>query len=251
MSVAAVIGLSSLLASGVVMAAPGPLTFEDAVRLSDRIIVGTVQGAGVGSVRLGDTKGIVLGIKDPSTGLVFTPYRIRIDQCLFDVDGPCAPGDTEVLIPGGTVYETVDGVERLRTWEVAGAAGAPLPALGGAVLLFMSRRNGRYLPLNDSGGRVTVEEASGVASVTLNFASPRFLTDAGRETARARLAAGPQGTTSPVFVESVELGHLKSMIQLVRQVPKPTSGLRHEIPGRDDVDDARLIRQRRSRIRTG
>ena len=247
----AVIGLSCLLATGAVVAAPGPLSFEDAVRLSDRIIIGTVQGAGVGSARIGDSKGIVLGIKDPSTGLVFTPYRVRIDACLFDIDGSCSPGDTEVLIPGGTVYETVDGVERLRTWEVAGAAGAPLPPAGGAVLLFMSRRNGRYLPLNDSAARIPVHDASGTASVTLRFASPRFLTDAGRETAGARLAAGGQATTTPVFVESVQLGRLASMIQQVRQVPTPSSGLRHANPGSANGDDARLVRQRHSCVRTG
>lgn len=251
MSVAAVIGLSSVLATGVGVAASGPLRFEDAVRMSDRIIIGTVEEPGVGSARIGDSKEIALGIKDPATGLVFTPYRVRIDQCLFDIDGSCSPGDTEVLIPGGTVYEKADGVERLRTWEVAGAAGAPLPPAGDAVLLFMSRRNGRYFPLNDSGARIPVHQASGRASVTLRFASPRFLSDAGRDAARARLAAGRQSTTLPEFVESVELGRLKSMIQLVRQVPTPTSGLRHAIPGRADVDDARLVLQRRSRVRTG
>jgi hypothetical protein len=250
-SVVSVIRLSTLLAAGMVSAAPGSLSFEDAVRLSDRIIIGTVQAAGAGSVRVGDSKDIVLGVKDSSTGLVFTPYRVRIDQCLFDNDGSCSPGDTEVLIPGGTVYETVNGEERLRTWEVAGAAGAPLPPAGDAVLLFLSKRNGRYLPLNDSGARIAVAESLGTASVTLRFTSPRFLSDAGRDAARARLAAGRQATTPPVFVESVQLGRLKSLIQLARQVLTPTSGLRHAIPGRADVDDARLIRSRCPCVRTG
>jgi len=243
--------LVAVLAAGVAAAGPTPLTFEAAVRASDRIIVGTVQGAGAGSVRIGESNAIALGIKDAATGLVFTPYRVRVDQCLFDRGDACSSEDMEIFIPGGTVYETVDGEERLRTWEVAGGAGAPLPPIGSSVLLFMSERNGRHLPLNDRGARVPVDKSSGTAAVTLRFASPRFLSDAGQEAAHSRLAAGSHATTAPVFVESVELDRLKSMVELARQVLKPTSGLRHAIPGRVDFDDARFVRQRHSRIRPG
>jgi hypothetical protein len=219
--------------------------------MSDRIIVGTVQTAGAGLVRLGDANDIVLGIKEPISGLVFTPYRVRIVLCLFDKDDSCTPGDSEVLIPGGTVYETVDGQQRLRTWEVPGAASAPLPAPGGDVLLFMSKRNGRYVPLNDNGARIRVDHSSGTASVELRFASPRFLSDEGRESARARLAAGAPATTPPVFTDSVEIERLKAMIELTRQVLKPTSGIGHAFPDRAHAHGDRDVRQRRPCVCTG
>ena len=207
-----------LLVPWVAAAAPPPasLSFEETVRMSDRIVIGTVRRVGGGSVRLPDGGEIALGVKDPATGLVFTPYRVRIDLCLFDKDASCKLGDSEVLIPGGTVYEIVDGRPRLRTWEVAGAAGAPLPPAGDDVLLFMAKRIDRYVPLNDSGARVRVDRRSGLASVVLRFASPRFLSDAGRESARARVATGNPATTPPVFIESVGIDRLKAMIALAR-----------------------------------
>ena len=161
-----------LLVPCVAAAAPRPtsLSFEETVQMSDRIVIGTVQGSGGGSARLPDGREIALGTKDSSTGLVFTPYRVRINECLFDKDGSCVPGDTEVLIPGGTVYEIVEGQQRLRTWEVAGAAGAPLPPAGDDVLLFLNKRNDRYLPINDSAARIRVDRSHGPASVVLRFA---------------------------------------------------------------------------------
>ena len=207
-----------LLVPWVAAAAPPPasLSFEETVRMSDRIVIGTVRRTGVASVRLPDGKELVLGIKDSATGLVFTPYRVRITECLLEKDASCRLGDSEILVPGGTVYEIVDGKQRLRTWEVAGAAGAPLPPVGDDVLLFMAKRNERYVPINDSGARVRVDRSSGSASVVLRFASPRFLSDAGRETARARAASGNPSTTPPVFVESVGVDRLKAMIALAR-----------------------------------
>jgi len=242
-----------LLAPHLAVAAPPPgsFSFEEAVRMSDRIVIGTVQGTSAGSVRLADGGEIVLGIKDPVTGLVFTPYRVRIASCLFDKDESCRLGDSEVLIPGGTVYETVDGEQRLRTWEVAGAAGAPLPPTGDDVLLFMMKRNDRYLPLNESGARVRVDRSSGSASVVLRFESPRFLSAEGRESARARAATGNPATTRPVFIESVPLDRLKEMIVLARQVLKPTSGTRHAIPDRADAYASVAVRERGTRVRAG
>jgi hypothetical protein len=242
-----------LLAPRVADAAPqsGSFSFEKAVRMSDRVVVGTMQGTSAGSVRLQDGGEIALGIKDPETGLVFTPYRVRIVSCLFDRDDSCRPGDSEVLIPGGTVYETVDGKERLRTWEVAGAAGAPLPPAGDEVVLFMTRRNGRYLLLNDRGARIRVDRSAGSASVVLRFESPRFLSAEGREAARARTANANPATTPPAFTESVPLDRLKEMIAVVHQVPEPTSGTRHAIPDRADPYVSVTVDERGPRVRSG
>ena len=218
MTIRALCRVVCLLVPCVATAAPPPasLSFEETVRMSDLIVLGTVQGASGGSVRLPDGKEIALGIKDPATGLVFTPYRVRITECLFDRDASGRLGDGEVMIPGGTVYETVEGKRRLRTWEVAGAAGAPLPPTGDDVLLFMVKRNDRYLPINDSGARVRVDRSSESASVVLRFASPRFLSAEGRESARAHVAAGTPSTTRPLFIESVGVDRLKAMIALAR-----------------------------------
>ena len=227
------------------------LTFEDAVQRSDRIVVSTVRGAGVETAKLPDGGEIALGIKDPSTGLVFTPYRIRVARCLLDTDASCRPGDSEVFIPGGTIHETVDGVRRLRTWEIAGAAGVPLPPAGDDVLLFLRKRNERYVPLNDAGARIRVDRSSGTGSVVLRFASPRFLSSEGREAAQARAADENSAATAPVFVESVPLDRLKEMTTRARQVPKPTSGTRHAIPDRADARAAVTDRERGVRVRAG
>jgi hypothetical protein len=231
-------GAAWLLAPCVVATAtqPASLSFEDTVNMSDRIVIGTVQGSSGGSVRLPDGREIGLGIKDPSTGLVFTPYRVRISECLFDNDGSCTPGDFEVLIPGGTVYETVEHQRRLRTWEVVGAAGAPLPPAGEDVVLFLTKRNGRYLPINDIGARVPVDRSLGLASVVLRFASPRLLSAAGREAARGA---------------SVPLARLHELIAIARQVSSSSSGMRDANPRRSVAGDVRAVRKRRSRIRAG
>ena len=183
-------------------------------------------------MRLPDGRAIALGIKDPSTGLVFTPYRVRVSECLFDDDGSCIPGDFEVLIPGGTVYETVGRQQRLRTWEVAGAAGAPLPPAGAEVLLFLTKRNGRYLPINDSGARVQVDRVEGRASVVLSFASPRLLSAAGREAARAGISSRAPATSRSELVESVPLAHLQELFAIARRVSTPSSGIRDANPPR-------------------
>jgi len=227
------------------------LTFEEAVQQSDRIVVGTVRGAGAELVKLPDGGEIALGIKDPSTGLVFTPYRIRIAMCLLDTDASCRLGDSEVLIPGGTIYETADGERRLRTWEIAGAAGAPLPPADDGVLLFLKKWNGRYLPFNDAGARIRVDRSSGTDSVVLRFASPRFLSAEGREAAQARFAEANPATTAPVFTESVSLIRLKEMITLARQVPKPTSGTRDAIPDRADAYACLTVLERGARLCAG
>lgn len=242
-----------LLAPCVAIAAPPPrvLSFEDMVGMSDRIIVGTVQGTSAGSARLPDGREIALGIKDAATGFVFTPYRVRVATCLFDKDDSCRPGDLEVVVPGGTIYEFVDGGRRLRTWEVAGAAGAPLPPAGDEVLLFMTKRNDRYVPLNDSAARARVDRSPGTASVVLRFESPRFLSDEGRESARERVGAANPAITRPVFVETVPLDRLKALVALARQAPKPSSGTRHAIPGRADANPVDPVRQPGHRVRTG
>jgi hypothetical protein len=239
-----------MLVSAVVVTAsqPASLSFEETVRMSDRIVIGTVLGSSGGLARLPDGTEISLGIKDPSTGFVFTPYRVRISDCLFDADGSCRAGETEVLIPGGTVYETVERQQRLRTWEVAGTAGAPLPPAGDDVLLFLKKRNDRYLPINDSGARVRVDRSPGRASVALSFASSRLLSTEGREAARARVTTRNPATSRPEFVESVPLDRLKQLIEIARQVPTPTSGMRDANPRRADGP---AVRKRRSRVRTG
>ena len=245
--------VSCLVASPVAVAAPptASLSFEEATRMSDRIVVGTVQGTGGGSVRLPNGRDLELGIKDRESGLVFTPYRIRIATCLFDTEGSCTPGETEVLIPGGTVYETVEGTMRLRTWEIAGAAGVPLPPVGDEVVLFLTKRSGRYVPLNDSSARLRIDRASGAATVMLRFASPRFLSQDALVSARALLAAGSPATTRPVFIEAVGIDRLKSLIELARQVPMPTSGRRHAIPDGVHASDFRALGVRRNRVRAG
>jgi hypothetical protein len=240
------------MSCGVVTAAqPGSLSFEEMVHKSERIVIGTVQGSAGGSARLPDGAEIALGIKDPSTGLVFTPYRVRIRECLFDSDGSCSPGEIEVLVPGGTVYETIEHRQRLRTWEVAGAAGAPLPPAGDDVLLFLTRRNDRYLPINDSGARIRIDRTQSQPSVTLRFASPRLLSEEGRELARERLATRNPATPRPEFMESVRLERLKELISIVRQVPMPSSGMRDANPRRADAGNAPVVRKRRSRVRAG
>jgi hypothetical protein len=242
-----------LIVARVATAAPpdSSFHFEEAVRKSDRIVVGTVQGTTGGLVTLPHGGTLALGIKDPTTGLVFTPYRVRVSRCLLDQDASCKLEDIEVLIPGGTVYETVDGEQRLRTWEVAGAAGVPLPPAGDDVLIFMEKRNHRYVPLNGRGARIPIDHASGTASVTLRFESPRLLSPAALESAQARIVAGHPSATRPEFVESVPLDRLKELIQLARQVPKPTSGTRHEIPDRADACASDGVRKRGARVRTG
>jgi len=257
MTIRSMLPIVCLLLTGVAaVAAPSaPLSFEEAVRMSERIVVGRVEGESGASVELPGGGKIVLGIKDPATGLVFTPYRVRITQCLFDKEESCRLEDMEVVVLGGTVYESVDGEERLRTWEVAGVAGAPLPPAGDDVLLFMTKSNGRYRPLNDSGARIRVDHASTStstsASVVLRFASPRFLSAEGRESASVRTAAGNPATARPVFIESVSLDRLKALIVLARQVLKPTSGTRHAIPDRADACASDTLRERGTRVRAG
>ena len=231
----------------------GSISFEEAVRMSDRIIVGTVLGTIGERAKLPDGVEIALGVKDPSSGLVFTPYRVRIAMCLLDTDVACRPGESEIHVPGGTVYENVDGEPRLRTWEVAGAAGVPLPSAGDDVLLFMTKRKDRYLPLNDRGARLGVDRKSAPesAAVVLRFESPRFLSAEGRAAAQTRAASGNPATTRPEFIEAVPLDRLRELITLARQAPKPTSGTRHAIP--DSADALVLVsaHERGVRVRAG
>lgn len=248
-----------LLLPTIAIAAPpfAPLSFEDAVSMSDRIVVGTVQWDSGATVELPNGGKVVLATKDPTTGLVFTPYRVRVTACLFDKDESCRLEDMEVVIPGGTVYERIEGEERLRTWEVAGAAGAPLPPAGDDVLLFMTRWNGRYLPLNDIGGRVRVDHTPSstltptTASVTLRFASPRFLSAEGRDSVSERTTAGNPATARPLFIESVSVDRLREMIVLARQVLKPTSGTRHAISDRADSGASVRVRESGECVRAG
>jgi hypothetical protein len=240
------------MASGLVAAAShaASLSFEQTVLMSDRIVVGTMQGAGGSSVRLPDGRDINLGIKEPGTGLVFTPYRIRITACLFDKDGSCRLGESEAFIPGGTVYETVGGAPHLRTWEVGGAAGAALPPVGDDVLLFLTERNGRYLPHNDPGARIRVDHSMGSASVTLRFSSPRFLSEAGLESVRLSPFTANPAAIRPVFFEAVDLRRLNSLIDLARQAPMPTSGLRHAVPDGVRALDPHALGVRSHGVRT-
>jgi hypothetical protein len=221
--------------------------------MSDRIVVGRVEGASGAAVVLPDGGKIVLGIKDPATGVVITPYRIQITECLFDKDEACRLGSMEVDVPGGTIYERVDGEDRLRTWEVAGAAGVPLPPMGADVLLFMTKSGDRFRPLNDCGARIRVEHAptSPSASVVLRFESPRFLSAEGRESARERAAAGNPATKRPVYIEAVSIDRLRELIAQARQVLKPTSGSRHANPDRADPCASASMRQRGARVRAG
>jgi hypothetical protein len=249
MSLRAFCAAACVLAAGV--AAAAPLAFEDHVRLSDRIVIGEVQGAGSGVVRLSGGREVVLGTKDPSSGLVFTPYRIRVTECLFDKNGSCQAGDVEVLLPGGTIYETVDGAQRLRTWEIAGAAGAPLPPAGEGVLLFLTERNGRLFPLNDPRARVRVDLSSGSPLVSLRFSSPKLMTADALHLARPALNAGRPAATPPALVESVGIDRLKELIATVRQVPTPTSGMRHAVHDPVDARAACDLGRDSSRVRAG
>lgn len=242
-----------LVAIGVVEAsrAATALNFEDLVRMSDRIVLATVEGPSGESVILPNGKEIVLGVKDAASGLVFTPYRIVVSDCVFDAGDACAPGELEVSIPGGTIYEMVDGERRLRTWEVAGAASVPLPRGGEELLLLMAKRQSRYVPLNDRGARVRIDRSSGSPSVRLSFGSPRFLSAVGLESARAGLGDATPSSVRPSFTERVALDELKRVVALAREVPKPTSENFDETPTGADAHVAHVLRRRGARVRAG
>lgn len=245
--------IKALLVSGVVSAARAAtvLNFEDLVRMSDRIVLAKVEGPSGDSVSLPNGNEIALGVKDAASGLVFTPYRIVVSECVFDIDDGCAPGASEVSIPGGTIYEMVDGERRLRTWEVAGAASVALPRTGEELLLVMAKRQGRYVPLNDSGARVRVERSSRVPSVRLSFGSPRFLSAAGLESARARPGAATPSTVRPSFTERVSLDELKRVVALARQVPEPTSEKLDATPTGADAHVAHALWRSGTRVCPG
>lgn len=227
------------------------LNFEDLVRMSDRIVLATVEGPSGDSVTLPNGTEIALGVKDAASGLVFTPYRIVVSECVFDAADACVPGDSEVSIPGGTLYETVDGERRLRTWEVGGAASVPLPRAGAELLLVTARRQGRHVPLNDAGARVRVDRSSASPAVRLTFGSPRFLSAAGLESARARPDAATPSTVRPSFTERVPLDELKRIVALARQVPKPTSENFDATPTGADAHVAHALRRRGARVCPG
>jgi hypothetical protein len=241
------------LVAWLAVAAPpnAPRRFEDLVRLSDRIVLGTVQGAGDGSVRLPDGTEIPLGIHDPASRAVFTPHRVRITECLFDKDDSCAAGDSEVLTPGGTVYELVEGERRLRTWEVAGPAGAPLPPAGKDVLLFLTNRHGRLMALNEPGSRVLVDHSTGAPMVTLNFKSTRLLSPSARDSARGRIESTNAGSAPPSFTESVPVDRLRQLVLSAREVLKPTSGIRHATPTCAAANGDGALEQLSDRLRAG
>lgn len=219
--------------------------------MSDRVVLATVNGPSGDTVRLPNGREITLGVKDPTNGVVFTPYRIVVSECLFDADDACAPGDGELSIPGGNIYETVDGQRRLRTWEVAGAASVPPPPAGAEFLLVMAKRQGRYVPLNDSGARVRVDRSSGSPAVSLSFGSPRFLSAVGLESARAEVGAAVPSTVRPTFTERVPLDRLRRVVALVREVPKPTSENLHATPVGAGARDDHALQRRRVRVRAG
>jgi hypothetical protein len=244
-----IVGFASVAASAV--PASAQLTVEAAVAASDRIVVGTLGRAGVDWVKLPGGGELALGIRDASTGLVFTPQRVRIDTCLLDADSSCRPGDSEFLVPGGTIYDDVAGERRLRTWEVARGAGVSLPEAGNAVVLFLKKRNGRYLPLSDRGAWVPVDRSSGVDSVALRFASPRFMSAQGRAAVQAHAADTKPASTPPSFIETVPLDRLEEVITQVHTVLKPTSGTRHATPVRVDPGIALLVRECGVCIRSG
>ena len=227
------------------------LHFEDLVRMSDRIVVATVQGPSGGSVKLQNGKALPLGVKDEASGVVFTPYRIVVNACVLESDHACIPGKSEISIPGGNVYETVGGEQRLRTWEVAGAAGVPMHGNGEELLIMMRKRGHRYMPLNDRSARVPVDRSSGAPSVRLSFGSPRFLSAAARESNLAQSGATAPSTAPPSFTEMVPLDDLKRRVALARQVPEPTSEILHAIPSCADANDARDLQQCGARVCAG
>ena len=209
-----------LLRPALVIAAQRPPTFEDIARLSDLVINGTVIGPSGETHTLPDGTAITLGVK--ISDHVFTPYRVRIDDCLYDVDGACPSGELEVLVPGGTLLETIDGETRLRTWDLTGAASAPLPTAGTPVVLFLQKYKGRYRPFNDAGARLTVSNASGQDRVRVRFTSPQLLSPSDLASAD-RVAPEAPSPLQPAFTEDVPLNRLKAMIAAARarrDVPK-------------------------------
>jgi len=245
--------LGALIASATVSvgASAASLTFDELIPMSDRVVLATIQSAVGGSVRLPNGRDVPLGEKDPASGLVFTAYRIAITECLFDVDDACVPGESEVSVPGGNVHETVDGQERLRTWEIGGAAGVPMPRAGEDLLLILVKRKGRYVPVNDTGARVPVNRSSGPPSVRLSFRSPRFLSAAGLESVRSQAGAAALSAARTLFSENVPLGELKRLVALARPVPEPTSEIPHAIPSSAVAHDAGALLQRRACVRAG
>src|SRR5262245_1164916 len=102
MKTPAILPVSCLVLTCLSLVEARELPFEDVVRMSERIVVAKFLGAGSGSATAANGARIVLGIKDPGTGLVFTPWRILVEECLFDLANACEEGEQDVFAPGGT-----------------------------------------------------------------------------------------------------------------------------------------------------
>lgn len=185
-----------MLACPVVARALGPMTFEEAAYNSDRVVVGTVIGPVGDQAQLPDGTSLTLGFLDPGSNKVFTRYRINVTECVFDADASCALGASEILIPGGTVWRTVNGESRLQRWEVARMPGLPFEASSSGAVLFM-RKVGTvgYQPLNDSGARLPVISAGGAQRVKLTLSSRRNPSEPGSALGNASLGSSAYGCT--------------------------------------------------------
>jgi hypothetical protein len=195
----------------VVLGAQQSLTFEQTVQLSDRVIGGTVIGTSGVMQKLPNGTSVPLGLK--ISGLVFTPYRVQVNDCFFDVDDKCNAGEVEVLVPGGSVFETVKGESTLVTYDIVGIASAPL-ADGAKLVLFLQKYNGHYRPVNAISARLPIREATN--SVHLRFSSPQFLSQEAVGAVNRFIAAHP--STPPTFEDDVPLDQLKGKIVAARTV---------------------------------
>lgn len=209
------LGFVLFITSSVFAAGPTlPLAFEDVLGLSDRVIVGSMQGPADGTVML--RNGSTLPLGQFINGHVFTRYRITVTECSYDAENICVPGETEIMVPGGAVWQSVNGESRLIVWEIAGGATMPLSGKSTVVLFLVKHPSGTYHLLNDASARPAVDRSSGTPRVTLRFASPRLLSPEGRERIRGHLAHQNPATQRPVFIEQVPLDRLKRLIDDAR-----------------------------------
>lgn len=195
-SLAVLVAASSVLFQVAYSTLIVPMSFEEAAKGADVVVLGTVRM----TPKLGEF--------DPAAKTVVRRHTVHVDKYL---KGNGASSITVVTVGGDFIKETPEGPQRMSM----DAAGMPdLPTEGTPVLLFLKRyvADDTYLIYSASHGVVPVEEVgpSKEASVTLRFRSAEAMPKRVRlayedEKARGRstdtlfTAAVPVSTLSKVF----------------------------------------------------